>query len=138
MRYNQRFSEEEKAWIRENSTLPGKDLHCEFCFKFGRNVTVSALTALRTRMGWPTSKNKGESGRSKLSKPEPLKRSTEYYQQFPPMVWGGGTYKIGKFGFLFRLDPHTGCFVKSNSDRGAYLRFLDKQADMTKRLLGKN
>lgn len=49
------YTQQQKDWVKENCTLPIKDLHSGFCIKFNRDdVSAVNLNALRKRNGWKT------------------------------------------------------------------------------------
>ncbi len=54
------YSERELAWLKERSATKRRELHAEFCAKFGRSdVSFENLRALMKRKGWHT----GRTGR---------------------------------------------------------------------------
>ena len=125
------FTEKETRWIKKNSTLTFSEMCRKFSIEFpDSKASKNQISNLRRRMMWATSRDAIYAIKSKSPLP---KQDAEKYQQFPPMQWNAGVYKIGRFGFLYRLDNDTGCFVKSNASRSAYLRFLDAQSSKIKK-----
>lgn len=117
------YSPDELAFVRENCTLPGRELHREFCQRFGReDVSATNLAALRKRNGWLTGRTgRFEPGQAAHNKGKTMSAETRAKVQRtwfrkggrPHTYRGPGHESIDpKDGYVWLIvaetNPHTG------------------------------
>ena len=97
------YSAEERAWLRDNCTLPINEYHRAFVETFGRDIAAVNLNALRKRSGWRTGRTgQIEKGATPHNKGKPCAPGTggrhpnAQRTQFKPGVRRGVASKLYK------------------------------------------
>jgi hypothetical protein len=125
----------EETWIAARRDLPRRQLHAEFCARFGRtDVTVMNIVALCNRNGWKTGRTgcfeKGNTPANKGRKMPWTAGSARFRKGHVPHNWrGAGHEHINSRGYVMMIVEETNPWTGAATTTVYKHRYLWEQAN---------